>query len=389
MFANYAKFSEEKLFGKLDKLDCGELTIITPDGKSRTFAGKNVGEQATIELKSWQVIPDLIHKGDIGLAESYRDGEWETDNLTGLIMLGIMNRKSFEQIINVNFLFRMIARFSYMLRQNTKAGSRKNILQHYDLGNEFYKLWLDPSMTYSSALYKTGDESLEEAQYNKYDRILERLQGNSGRLLEIGCGWGGFADRAVDQGDFAIKGITLSDEQHDYANKRLDGRATIALEDYRAQTGQFDHIVSIEMFEAVGEKFWSTYFEKMAALLKKNGKALVQTITMNEYDFPRYRKGGDFIRSHIFPGGMLPSVSCFKAEVQKAGLHYDSDFFFGQDYARTLSEWLSTFEHKRNQILSMGFDDSFIRLWRFYLASCIAGFRTQHINVMQVELKHV
>lgn len=384
----YAKLAADQIFKKLDSIESGSLTIVTPDGKSRTFEGKNTGEHAHMEFKDWSVVTNLIHKGDIGLAEDYRSGKWDTDNLVGLTTLGLINRSAMDQLIVGHPLSRTASMLSYLMRLNTLAGSRRNIHAHYDLGNDFYKLWLDPTMTYSAAIYKNQHESLSEAQHNKYDRIVDCLDAHSGDLLEIGCGWGGFADRALQRGNYNIKGITLSDEQHAYASDRLGQSAQIALEDYRHQNGKFDSIVSIEMFEAVGEKYWKTYFEKIAALLKQNGKAVIQTITMNDHDFPRYRKGGDFIRSFIFPGGMLPSPSRFRAEAQAAGLRCDNPFFFGHDYARTLEEWLKAFDAHRDQILNMGYDEGFIRLWRFYLAGCIAGFRANRTDVMQVELCH-
>ena len=384
----YKKIAADQLFKRLDTLESGKLTVVTPDGQSRTFAGKQDGDCAKLELKDWRVIQNMISKGDIGFAEDYRAGHWDTDNLVGLTTLGLVNRTALDKVIVGSQFSRALSMLSYLLRLNTIKGSRKNIHAHYDLGNDFYQLWLDPSMTYSAGIYHTPGESLEGAQYNKYDRILERLDTDKGSILEVGCGWGGFAQRAVTQGNFDLKGITLSTQQHDYATQRLGGAADIALEDYRHQSGTFDRIVSIEMFEAVGEKYWSTYFEKIAAMLKTNGKAVIQTITMNDRDFPRYRKGGDFIRSYIFPGGMLPSHARFKEEATKAGLRCYNEFFFGQDYARTLQEWLNAFDSKRDQVLAMGFDDGFIRLWRFYLAGCIAGFRAERTNVMQVELSH-
>ena len=218
--------------------------------------------------------------------------------------------------------------------------------------------------------------------------IIDCMETGSGRVLEIGCGWGGFAERTHARGDYAIKGITLSDEQHAYAQKRTKNYADIALEDYRHQTGRYDRIVSIEMFEAVGEKFWQTYFKKLRELMADNGKAVIQTITINDTDFARYRSGGDFIRSFIFPGGMLPSPSRFRAEAAKAGLKANNEFFFGQDYATTLQEWLTKFDSKTSDIKSLGFDEGFIRLWRFYLGACAGGFQAGHTNVMQVELAH-
>lgn len=383
-----AQIASDQLFKKLDNLESGRLRLVTPDGQTRVFQGRQAGEEASLELYDWRVIPNMIRNGDIAFAEDYRNGKWDTDNLAALTTLGLANKQALDQLVLGNKFSRTLSMLSYLLRLNTLSGSKKNIHAHYDLGNDFYRLWLDPSMTYSSALFKNEEERLERAQLNKYDRLLECLDSPSGNILEIGCGWGGFAERAVEKGDYGVKGITLSEEQYHYADARLNGRADIVIEDYRHQKGSFDHIVSIEMFEAVGERYWSTYFKQIASLLKKNGKAVIQTITMNEGDFPRYRKGGDFIRSFIFPGGMLPSPSRFDEEAAKAGLKADEHFFFGQDYARTLTHWLESFDNKRDEIKALGFDDGFIRLWRFYLSACIAGFKTGRTDVMQVELRH-
>lgn len=383
-----AKTTAQQFFKRLDSIESGRLTLTTPDGKTRTFEGKSPGEEAHLEMHDWDVFSNMIRKGDVGFAEDYRAGKWETNNLSALTTLGLRNRTAMDRLITGNNFSRMMGMLSYMLRMNTVKGSKKNIHAHYDLGNDFYKLWLDSSMTYSSGIFKTGTETLQQSQANKYDRMIDGLGKTSGSLLEIGCGWGGLAERAMQRGDFGIKGITLSTEQQAFAQKRLKNNATIALQDYRHQHGQYDNIVSIEMFEAVGEKFWSTYFAQIKNLLKPNGKAMIQTITMNDQDFPRYRRGSDFIRSYIFPGGMLPSPSRFEEEVKKAGLKTNDTFFFGQDYATTLSHWLTTFDDKIDDVKALGFDDGFIRLWRFYLAGCIAGFRTGRTDVMQVELSH-
>ncbi len=386
----YKKLATNHILKKLDTLSHGQLTLITPDGKTRTFTGQNDGDTATLHLHNWNVLPNLLKRGDIGFAEDYRAGKWSTDNLVGLITLGLVNRAALDSIITGKKWFRTLAALSYLLRLNTLRGSRKNIHAHYDLGNSFYELWLDSSMTYSSGLYKTDTDSLSTAQYNKYNRIIQNLNRQSGSILEIGCGWGGFAEQALQKGDFNIKGITLSTEQLAYSQHRLQSyeNVNIALEDYRTQQGKFDSIVSIEMFEAVGEKFWGIYFRKVQSLLHKNGRAVIQAITINDNDFPRYRRGGDFIRSYIFPGGMLPSPTLFKHHVQQADLKCENIHCFGQDYARTLSAWLDNFDKQRQRILSMGFDEGFIRLWRFYLAGCIAGFKTERTDVMQVDLVH-
>lgn len=383
------QIATDRLLKRLESIDAGKLTLVTPDGKSRTFEGEKPGENANIELRDWRVVTNMMRKGDIGFAEDYRAGNWETDNLTALTTLGLVNRQALDRMVAGSSVSRTCSMLSYLLRLNTLKGSKKNIHAHYDLGNEFYKLWLDPTMTYSAAIFKNQNEDLQQAQHNKYDRIIDCLEQKSGSILEIGCGWGGFAERAMEHGDYGIKGVTLSEEQHDYARKRLGNKADIVLEDYRHQNKKYNNIVSIEMFEAVGERFWPTYFSKVRDLLDTKGKAVIQTITMNEKDFPRYRRGGDFIRSYIFPGGMLPSPGRFKEEAEKAGLKSSNEFFFGNDYAHTLENWLNNFEAQQEKIKSLGFDDGFIRLWRFYLAACIAGFKTGRTDVMQVELSHV
>lgn len=384
----FRKLASDQLFKRLDSLESGTLSVTTPDGKTRVFEGKQPGEKVHMELHDWSVVTNMIHKGDIGLAEDYRAGKWQTDNLVDFTAIGLKNRSALDDLVTGSRVMRTASMFSYLFKRNTLKGSRRNIHEHYDLGNDFYSLWLDPTMTYSSALYKHGDESMVQAQHNKYDRIIEQMDADSGSILEVGCGWGGFAERANSKGDYNLKGITLSDEQHAYAKKRTDGYADIVLEDYRHQTGLYDRIVSIEMFEAVGEQFWPVYFKKLGELLKQNGKAVIQTITINDTEFDRYRNGGDFIRSFIFPGGMLPSPTRFREEAAKAGLKVHGEFFFGPDYARTLTEWLKTFDAKLDQVRALGFDEGFIRLWRFYLGACAGGFRAGHTNVMQVEVSH-
>jgi cyclopropane-fatty-acyl-phospholipid synthase len=383
-----AKLATEQLFKRFDNLDKGRLRLVTPDGKERIFEGKNPGQNVDLNINEWSVFSNAARRGNIGFAEDYRAGKWESDNLLGLVQLGLENKTALQNFVLGSPLFRKLSSLAYLLKLNTLRGSKRNIHAHYDLGNDFYALWLDPSMTYSSALYKNEKESLTTAQMNKYDRIIDRLETPSGNVLEIGCGWGGFAERAASRGDYGIKGITLSEEQKAFAQNRLQNKAEIALEDYRAQRGKFDRIVSIEMFEAVGEKFWPDYFNQVGSLLKNNGRAVIQTITMCEKDFPRYRHGADFIRSFIFPGGMLPSPSAFRNASRSCGLQVENEFYFGPYYARTLEEWLRVFDSKTDSIKALGYDAGFIRLWRLYLASCAAAFRTGQINVMQAELRH-
>jgi cyclopropane-fatty-acyl-phospholipid synthase len=372
----------------LEQCEFGSIRVETPDGKVHDIAGKQPGPQAHMVIHDARSITAFGAKGDIGLTEAYRDDWWDTDDLTELMLFGLKNERALSGYLYGNMFSRLATRFMYLFSRNTLKGSRRNIHAHYDLGNDFYSLWLDDSMTYSSALYAAEDESLQAAQYRKYDRMLERLEATSGNVLEIGCGWGGMAERALQKGDFHFKGITLSQAQHDYARQRVGNHATIALEDYRHQQGTYDHIVSIEMFEAVGERFWPTYFGKLKSLLNQKGKAVIQTITIADHFFDSYRSGGDMIRSFIFPGGMLPSISRFHQEAEKAGLRVTDSHAFGLDYARTLREWLENFDAKIPQVKALGFDDKFIRIWRFYLASCLASFSVDRTDVVQLELQH-
>ena len=378
-----------KFLKTLNNVDYGRVSVTMPDGKRDDFQGKHDGTHAKMTINDWRAIPAFAARGDIGLAESYRDGLWDTDDLTKLFLVGLENQRTFDGYIYGNVLSQIKSRFLYLLSRNTLRGSKKNIHAHYDLGNAFYQLWLDATMSYSSALFLNPDDTLEQAQNHKYDRILSRFDKKSDKLLEIGCGWGGFAMRAADTSDFDITGITISDAQYDYATDRLGNKAKIVRQDYRDTQGQYDGIISIEMFEAVGEEFWGTYFNKIKSLLSPTGKAIIQTITIDDKYFERYRKTGDMIRSFIFPGGMLPSPSRFCAEAQKAGLRVTDSFGFGQDYARTLTQWLNQFDANISQVKKLGFDESFIRIWRFYLCYCTASFRAGRTDVMQFELGHI
>lgn len=368
-------------------IEYGSISITLPDGSKQEFSGKAFGPNAQLTIYDNRAIIAFAQKGDIGFAISYREGWCDTKDLISLFLFAIKNEQAFDRYIYGSFLNRMVSRFAYFFVRNTLEGSKKNIHAHYDLGNSFYKLWLDPSMTYSSALFADKSQDLTLAQYRKYDRIIERL-AESGTLLEIGCGWGAFAERALDKRDYKIKGLTLSREQHEYATQRLKGDALISLEDYRDQRGIYDQIVSIEMFEAVGQKFWSVYFSQLKSLLAKKGRALIQTIMINNQYFERYRKSGDPIRTFIFPGGMLPSPERFVYESKHAGLSVTDQFAFGKDYALTLRHWLNRFEQRLNEVRALGFDQKFIRMWRFYLTCCIASFETGRTDVMQIELQH-
>jgi cyclopropane-fatty-acyl-phospholipid synthase len=272
-----------------------------------------------------------------------------------------------------------------VFRRNSVKGSQRNIMAHYDVGNDFYSRWLDPTMTYSSAIFGQTGSDLESAQKAKYARILERIGGNRGSVLEIGCGWGGFTEAAVQKGH-DVTALTISPRQHAYATERVGKAADIKLQDYRKQGGTFSSIVSIEMFEAVGERYWPTYFQTVRERLTSNGVAVVQTISISEQLFPSYRTSSDYIRHHIFPGGMLPSVSRFKQEAERAGLGVQDVFSFGQCYARTCREWLQRFDAALPEIRALGYEEGFLRGWRLYLAMCAGAFALGRTNVHQFEL---
>lgn len=384
MFSNKIR---TEFLGSLEGISHGRLRLTTPEGVTHCFEGAEPGPDAGLQINDWRMVPALAAKGDIGLTEAYRDGWCDTPDLTALLTFGLVNEQALDRYIYGNAMQALAMRLLYVLNRNTRGSARRNISAHYDLGNEFYRLWLDETMTYSSALFEAGDD-LASAQRRKYDRIIDGLSSESGRLLEVGCGWGGFAERALERGDFEPKGLTLSQEQAGFARQRLGERAEIALQDYRDERGHYEHVVSIEMFEAVGEKYWPAYFGKLSELLAERGRAMVQTITVAERYFDRYRRGGDMIRSFIFPGGMLPSPTRFQAEAKRAGLLVEDSYSFGHDYARTLTDWLARFDAGKREVKQMGFDEGFIRVWRFYLAACIASFSVERTDVVQYRLAH-
>lgn len=376
----------------LGKLQHGAMRVDFPDGQSALFGDGSA--PVGLVLHNWNIAGAVIKSGDIGFAETYIAGDWATDNLPGLIALFIRNRESAEALIYGTWWGNLLYRVRHAFHRNTRAGSRKNIHAHYDIGNAFYELWLDRSMTYSSALYTpAAGRSLEAAQTAKYQRILDQLQLPHGaKILEIGCGWGGFAELAARQLDAHVTGLTLSTEQLDYAQRRLAdaglaGKADLLLQDYRDTNDQYDGIASIEMFEAVGETFWPSYFECVARNLKKGGKACIQSIVIADELFERYRSGTDFIQQYIFPGGMLPSPAQFKRHAEAHGLRVTDEFMFGADYARTLAEWRVSFREAHAQVRAQGFDERFMRTWDFYLAYCEAGFRAGSINVAHFTLE--
>ncbi len=380
---------EKKWRTAVQSLRHGSLTYTNPDGESVTIKGTAPGPRGYFKINDWEVLRLCLARGDIGLGEAYIDGMWETDDIEGLVSLFLVNIDRFDGFADGN-LFQRLAFVLHdsLLRRNSVKGSSRNIQDHYDVGNDFYALWLDPSMTYSSALFGGGANDLETAQRSKYDRILSKLPGGKSSILEIGCGWGGFADRATAR-DHTVTGLTISPSQHRYASQRLQGRdAEVRLEDYRKVRGTFDSIVSIEMFEAVGEHYWPQYFQTVAERLKRGGRAVIQTITIRDELFAGYRTRSDFIRHYVFPGGMLPSLARFREEAERAGLKVAGSFSFGQDYARTLREWSGKMRERTDDILNLGHDQKFLRNWQFYLGMCAAAFAVERSDVVQVELAH-
>ena len=378
----------------LKQIDCGQLTLTTPEGKKLVFTGPLQGPVAQWSIYDWGVFEDFIARGDLGLADAYMDGRWDSPDVEALVLFGFMNAKKLEAFFHGRPIYAVWVKFKNFFSRNSLTGSRRNVQAHYDLGNDFYKLWLDKSMTYSCALFEGKKQrTLEEAQQAKYARILNKLNAKPGEhVLEIGCGWGGFAEAAAKQG-LRVTGVTLAKTQAEYARERmknagLDSLVSIELTDYRKVEGQFDHIVSIGMFEHVGEDYWPVYFETIKQKLKPGGTAMIQSITVDDALFESLHNVTGFIERYIFPGGMLPSKTEFKKHAKAAGLDCRELYGFGQDYATTLSHWLGRFEAHQDEVRALGYDGKFIRLWRFYLASCIACFKSRRIDVMQVEITH-
>ncbi len=381
------------LLSLLAKLHQGRLDLRAPGGQVFNFAGELPGPAATIQLRDWKVIGDVMRSGDVAFAKAYLDGRWQTPDLTALLELVAVNRGVLERLIHGSWWGRLIYRLRHLRRANTRNQAKDNIQAHYDLGNDFYRSWLDRTMTYSAGLFE-GDStrSLEQAQEAKYERILRRLNVRAfDHILEIGCGWGGFAEYAARTRGCRVTGITISPAQLEFARRRIAAArlshfVEIALTDYRDVQGDFDYIVSIEMFEAVGEKFWPKYFSVLRNRLKPGGRALIQTITIAEELFSRYRKSTDFIQQYIFPGGMLPSLGVFRKMALRAGLTVRDEHRFGIDYAETLKHWRARFLAVSQDLRVLGFDARFEKLWNFYLTYCEAGFRATSTDVMQLEL---
>jgi cyclopropane-fatty-acyl-phospholipid synthase len=379
----------------LKSLTHGTLDVQLPDGSSAHFGTQAPGEpRAALRMHNWNVCSASLRSGDIGFAESYLAGDWSTPDLTTLLTLFIANRDQIESVIYGSWWGSLLLRAKHLLNRNSRQGSKKNIHAHYDLGNDFYRLWLDPTMNYSSAWFE-GDRSgdLVDAQWAKVRRALRECDVQPGqRVLEIGCGWGALAECAARDFGARVTGVTLSIEQLVWARQRLEGAglsADLRLQDYRdIQDGGFDAIASIEMFEAVGREYWPSFFNTLKRQLKPGGKACIQSITIRDDLFDRYVKSTDFIQQYIFPGGLLPSPSAFRAAAAKAGLKVVNELDFGLDYAETLHRWRDRFLSVDTPVRKLGFDTRFMRVWEFYLAYCEAAFATGNTSVMQFTLEH-
>lgn len=375
------------VLGLMSQLRGGSIEVHMP-GFSPLVMGQG-DTVAQMNVHDMRVFSNIVQRGDIGFSESYLDGDWSTNDLVSMLTLFVNNRSQIERAIYGSSLHLIWAKLRHAwLNRNTRKGSRRNIMAHYDLGNDFYRLWLDSSMTYSAAWFgSNATTDLHTAQVAKYQRMIDRLHLQTGQhVLEIGCGWGGFAKQATEQG-VQVTGITLSPSQLEFAQRRAPA-ADLRLQDYRDLNQSFDHIVSIEMFEAVGESYWDEYFQIIKRSLKSGGHAMIQSITIHDQLFAKYRKGTDFIQQYIFPGGMLPSRQEFVKRAQAAGLQVIDQMAFGIDYAKTLAIWRQAFEERWPQIREQGYGDDFRRLWRYYLCYCEAGFRAGSIDVVQFDLVH-
>jgi len=377
------------------KLTIGYLEVILPNHQTLTFSGRHANDiRADWRFNNWKPIWASLRRGSVGLGESYIKGDWSTSDLKALLTLIAANEKSLLKAIEGIDLLRFKDRKYHKENSNTEKQASKNIISHYDLGNTFYSAWLDPSMTYSSAIFDNANVSLELAQQEKYKRLSDMLNIQKGeKVLEIGSGWGGFATYTAKNLQADITGISLSKAQTEYARNQFknDGIAETArvnIQDYRNTTGKYKHIVSIEMFEAVGEEYWDEYAGKIKDLLASDGAAALQIITIEDARFERYRRTPDFIQRYVFPGGMLPTYKILRSTFERAGLRITDDQSYGNDYAKTLSIWRRNFNEAWADIHNLGFDEEFKRLWEFYLVYCEVGFLQKSIDVVQIKVEH-
>lgn len=383
----------KQTFAMLKSIERGGLEFSLPDGRVFLAQGKAAGQIGRVDVHNEDVFARLIREGDLGFSEAYMDGQWSSPDLQVFLDVVYDNLNEVADSFPGAGLLSLYERFRHWMRSNSKTQARKNISYHYDLGNDFYQEWLDQTMTYSSALFKTGQESLEHAQIQKYAQLCDEMGVKEGdHLLEIGCGWGGFAEYAAKERGATLKCLTISQEQHDFAVERmkrngLSDRVEIVMQDYRDETDKYDGIASIEMFEAVGEKYWPIYFDTVRNCLKDGKQATLQIITIEDGRFETYRRSVDFIQKYIFPGGMLPSPTILRQEVEKAGLQFVNSVEFGKSYSLTLRRWYETFNDKWSGITTLGFDERFKHMWNFYLAGCASGFEFGATDVTQITIR--
>lgn len=368
----------------------GTLDMTLPDGRVVRCGGLEPGPAAQMTIHSYNFASRLVRSGDIGIAEAYLRREWDTPDLTQFLYVFCVNHDLIQSMLGDKPIARFVQSLRHWFNRNTRKQARRNIYAHYDIGNTFYSAWLDPSMTYSSALFEDDTPDLTAAQNNKYRRLAEAINLQPGqKVLEIGCGWGGFAEYAAKNYDVKIVGLTISAEQRDFARKRmqaagLNDKVEIRFQDYRDERGQYDRIASIEMIEAVGEQFWPQYFSQLRDRLVPGGFAGIQAITIQDKFFNAYRREVDFIQRYVFPGGMLPSPQVLKSLGDKFGVPVIRERIFGEDYAKTLATWRDNFRAAWPNLMPLGFDERFRRLWEYYLAYCEAGFLSGNIDVRQV-----
>jgi cyclopropane-fatty-acyl-phospholipid synthase len=378
-------------FEAASRLGEGRLDFVLPDGRRFRIEGRAPGLAAEIAIHNNDLFARLIREGDLGFCDAYLDGWWSTPDLQAFLDLiqRPANNPVGDSYPGLRFL-RAYERMRFWLQSNSRKQARRNIEAHYDLGNDFYRLWLDETMTYSSAIFQNPQESLEVAQRRKYASMVDQMGARPGdHVLEIGCGWGGFAEFAAKERGLKVTGLTISPAQHAFAVQRmaqagLADQVEIKLQDYRDERGTYDGIASIEMFEAVGERYWPVYFGTLRDRLRPGRNATLQIITIADERWPMYRRGVDFIQKYIFPGGMLPAPSVLRAEVEKAGLRVKGSIEFGESYSLTLRRWHQTFTERWSEAKGLGFDERFKRMWDFYLASCAGAFQGGNCDVTQI-----